>query len=133
MGCQFGCLLHAVLWHTCYATTKGSCKKRSSFIGLIFNQILANSLYIGIIVAMIPCAIYMWNHRTKAVFFNVASIVLISQAVVGGPFLCLKALFVANCDFSSSEKLYVLVGGIAVAWNAIISLTKIVTKPKAPG
>jgi len=100
---------------------------------LTFNQILANSLYIGIIVALIPCAIYMWNHRTKAVFLNIATIVLISQAVVGGPFLCLKALFLASCDFSSSEKLYVLIGGIAVVWNAIISLSKIVTKPKVSG
>ncbi|WP_073138306.1 hypothetical protein [Chryseolinea serpens] len=100
---------------------------------MTFDQILSNSLYIGIAVAIIPCAIYMWNHRSKAVFFNVASIVLISQAVVGGPFLCLKALFLPNCDFSLSEKLYVLIGGIAVVWNAVISLSKIITKPKALG
>lgn len=100
---------------------------------MTFDQILGNSLYIGIAVATIPCAIYMWNHRSKAIFFNVASIFLISQAIVGGPFLCLKALFLANCDFSSSEKLYILIGGIAVVWNAFISLSKIVTKPKASG
>lgn len=100
---------------------------------MTFDQILANSLYIGIIVAIVPFAIYMWNHRAKAVFLNVATIILISQAVVGGPFLCLKALFLANCDFSSSEKLYILIGGIAVVWNAFISLSKIVNKPKTSG
>ena len=73
---------------------------------------------------------YLWNHKSKAEFLNVASIVLVSQAAVGGPFLCYKALFPTGCNFTSSEKLYVFIGGIAVAWNAAGLLFRIVTKPK---
>ncbi|MBL0742794.1 hypothetical protein [Chryseolinea lacunae] len=98
-----------------------------------FYQILSSSFYAGIIVAMILCGVYLWNHRSKAVFLHVAGIVLASQAVVGGPLLSFKALFPLNCDLSPSEKLYVFVGGIAVVWNAVLSLMKILTKPKVEG
>lgn len=95
-----------------------------------FYQVLSSSFYAGVIVALIVGAVYLWNHRQKAVFLNVAAIILASQAVVGGPLLSFKALFPLNCDLNPSEKLYVFIGGLAVVWNAVLSLTKIVPKPK---
>jgi len=86
----------------------------------------------GLGIAVISLVIYAWNHRTKVVFLSAATILVASQAVVGGLFLCIKALMPINCSFTAPEKLYAIIGGMAVVWNATLSL-KTITKPKELG
>ncbi|MBX7127201.1 MAG: hypothetical protein K1X47_16010 [Cyclobacteriaceae bacterium] len=92
---------------------------------------LANehTIYVGFAIAAVVFFIYAWNHGSGIAFLNVAGIVLASQAAVGGGALCLKALSTGWCPLSQSERVYIFLGGLAVVWNAFVSIKRLGSKP----
>lgn len=97
---------------------------------LDFNTIANEySIYLGFVLAALVFVLYLWNHRSKIAFLNVSGILLASHAVIGGMALCYKVLSNNWCTLSQSERIYVFLGGLAVVWNAFMSIKRLIQKP----
>lgn len=72
--------------------------------------------------------IYVVRQRAKVAFLNVAGIILTSQASLGGASLCYKSLSSIQWELTQSERIYVFIGGLVVTWNAVTSISKLISK-----
>jgi hypothetical protein len=87
-----------------------------------------NPTYAGFTIALIIFLIYCKNHRSQIAFIHVAVIVMTSQAIIGGLSLCYKSLSGSWYNLTSMETTYVFIGALAVIWNAVMSINKLISR-----
>ena len=95
---------------------------------ILVQEVTANLLYYGFALALVLSIIYVVRQRAKVAFLNVAGIILTSQASLGGASLCYKSLSSIQWELTQSERIYVFIGGLAVTWNAVTSISKLISK-----
>ena len=82
----------------------------------------------GIFVSVCAVSLYWNNHRTKVVFLDIAKLLGACQLLVIGVRICIEAILKLSCCPEIPERGYLFVGALAVIWNVVGGMKKIILK-----